>query len=50
MLQELSNFDLDRLPYEGLKAALEKAGSLAPEDDRVWLGESPSGDSRGSMG
>ncbi len=39
VLQELSNFDLDRLPYEGLKAALEKAGSLAPEDDRVWLGK-----------
>ena len=39
ILKELSNFELDRLPYEGLRATLEKAGRLAPEDDRVWLGK-----------
>ncbi len=38
-LKELSNLDLARLPYEGLKAALEKAGQVAPEDTRVWLGK-----------
>jgi tetratricopeptide (TPR) repeat protein len=38
-LKELSNLDLSRLPYDGLKEALEKAGNLAPEDDRVWLGK-----------
>jgi tetratricopeptide (TPR) repeat protein len=38
-LKELSNLDLRRLPYDGLKGALEKAGKLAPEDDRVWLGK-----------
>jgi enediyne biosynthesis protein E4 len=38
-LKELSNLDLSRLPYDGLKGALEKAGQLAPEDDRVWLGK-----------
>jgi tetratricopeptide (TPR) repeat protein len=38
-LKELSNLDLDRLPYDGLKGALEKAGQLAPADDRVWLGK-----------
>ncbi|WP_197446411.1 FG-GAP-like repeat-containing protein [Tautonia plasticadhaerens] len=38
-LKELSNLDLARLPYEGLKGALEKAGQLAPQDDRVWLGK-----------
>ncbi len=38
-LKELSNLDLNRLPYDGLKGALEKAGHLAPEDDRVWLGQ-----------
>jgi hypothetical protein len=38
-LKQLSNFDLDRLPYEGLRATLERAGELAPEDDRVWLGK-----------
>src|SRR5262249_50926101 len=37
-LKELSNLDLDRLPYEGLKAALEKAGQLAPRDGGVTLG------------
>ena len=39
VLKELSNLELDRLPYDGLQAALEKAGQLAPEDDRVWLGK-----------
>ncbi len=39
VLKDLSNFELDRLPYNGLQAALEKAGQLAPEDDRVWLGK-----------
>jgi tetratricopeptide (TPR) repeat protein len=38
-LKELGNFDLDRLPYDGLKTTLEKAGRMAPEDDRVWLGQ-----------
>jgi tetratricopeptide (TPR) repeat protein len=38
-LKELSNLDLARTPYEGLKGALEKAGQLAPQDDRVWLGK-----------
>ena len=38
-LKELSNLDLARLPYDGLKGALEKAGQLAPQDDRVWLGK-----------
>src|SRR5262249_36529781 len=28
-----------RLPYEGLKAALEEAGNSAPDDMRVWLGK-----------
>jgi enediyne biosynthesis protein E4 len=39
VLKELSNLEMDRLPYDGLKGALEKAGQLAPEDDRVWLGK-----------
>jgi YD repeat-containing protein len=38
-LKELSNLDLARLPYDGLKGALEKAGQLAPQDERVWLGK-----------
>jgi hypothetical protein len=38
-LRELSNFDLRRLPYDGVKGALEEAGQKAPEDDRVWLGK-----------
>src|SRR6185312_1918286 len=38
-LKELSNLDLNRLPYDGQKGALGKAGQLAPEDDRVWLGK-----------
>jgi tetratricopeptide (TPR) repeat protein len=38
-LKELSNFDVEGLPYDGLKATLEKAGQLAPTDDRVWLGK-----------
>jgi tetratricopeptide (TPR) repeat protein len=40
VLKDLSNLEMDRLPYDGLKGALEKAGQLAPEDDRVWLGKS----------
>jgi tetratricopeptide (TPR) repeat protein len=39
VLKKLSNFELDRLPYEGLQGALEKAGQLAPNDQRVWLGK-----------
>jgi len=39
LLKELSNFELDRLPYDGLLAALDKAGQLAPDEDRVWLGK-----------
>jgi hypothetical protein len=38
-LKELSNFDLPRLPYDGLEAALEQAGQSAPQDPRVWLGK-----------
>src|SRR5262249_56574987 len=38
-LKELSNLDLARVPYDGLKGALDKAGQLAPQDDRVWLGK-----------
>jgi enediyne biosynthesis protein E4 len=38
-LKELSNFELERLPYSGLQAALEKAGKLAPADERIWLGK-----------
>src|SRR5262249_55581045 len=38
-LRHLSNLDLARLPYVGLKGALEKAGQQAPHDDRVWLGK-----------
>ena len=39
LLKQISNSDLERLPYDGLKAALEYAGRLAPEEDRVWLGK-----------
>ncbi len=39
VLKELSNFELERLPYSGLEGALEKAGKLSPEDERVWLGK-----------
>ena len=39
VLKELSNLELERLPYSGLQAALEKAGQLAPEDERVCLGK-----------
>jgi tetratricopeptide (TPR) repeat protein len=39
VLKDLSNFELGRRPYDGLRAALEKAGQLAPDDDRVWLGK-----------
>ncbi|WP_148594431.1 CRTAC1 family protein [Aquisphaera giovannonii] len=38
-LRDLSNLDLSRLPYEGLKGALETAGAAAPDDARVWLGK-----------
>ena len=38
-LKDISNLELGRLPYDGLQAALEKAGELAPEDDGVWLGK-----------
>ncbi len=39
ILKDLSNLELDRLPYDGLREALEKAGKLAPDDERVWLGK-----------
>ena len=39
VLRQLSGLDFDRLPYDGLQATLEKAGELAPQDDRVWLGK-----------
>ncbi len=39
ILKYLNNLDWDRLPYDGVRGALEKAGELAPEDDRVWLGK-----------
>src|SRR3954452_9672111 len=38
-LRELSNLDLKRLPFEGLKGALERAGEAAPRDVRVQLGK-----------
>jgi tetratricopeptide (TPR) repeat protein len=38
VLRELSNYEVERVPADGLRAALEKAGGLAPEEDRVWLG------------
>ena len=38
ILRRLTNSELDRVPHQGLQAALEKAGKLAPADDRVWLG------------
>jgi tetratricopeptide (TPR) repeat protein len=38
-LKEPSNLDLQRIPYDGLQGALEKAGRAAPEDDRVRLGK-----------
>jgi hypothetical protein len=38
VLKELSNYEQERVPADGLRAALEKAGRLAPEEDRVWLG------------
>jgi tetratricopeptide (TPR) repeat protein len=39
VLKDLSNLDLERLPYNGLQEALAKAGQLAPDDARVWLGK-----------
>ncbi len=39
ILKYLNNLDWDRLPYDGLFGTLEKAGELAPDDDRVWLGK-----------
>jgi enediyne biosynthesis protein E4 len=39
VLRDLSNLDHERLPYDGLRGTLEKAGHLAPQDDRVWLGK-----------
>src|SRR5262249_20222509 len=39
LLKKIGNSDLERLPYDGLRAALEHAGQLAPEEDRVWLGK-----------
>jgi tetratricopeptide (TPR) repeat protein len=38
VLKELSNYEQDRVPADGLRAALGTAGHLAPEEDRVWLG------------
>jgi tetratricopeptide (TPR) repeat protein len=46
-LKELANLDLSRLPYEGLKGALERAGQQAPRDERVWLGKARLGIERG---
>jgi tetratricopeptide (TPR) repeat protein len=31
--------DMERIPYDGLREALELAGRRAPDDDRVWLGK-----------
>jgi tetratricopeptide (TPR) repeat protein len=38
VLRELDNVNQGRHPYDGLRAAMEEAGRLAPGDDRVWLG------------
>jgi tetratricopeptide (TPR) repeat protein len=38
VLKELSNYEQERVPADGLRAALEKAGELAPQEDRVRLG------------
>jgi tetratricopeptide (TPR) repeat protein len=37
-LRELANYEFERVPADGLRAALEKAKGLSPEEDRVWLG------------
>jgi tetratricopeptide (TPR) repeat protein len=38
-LRQISDLELGRLPYDGLRVALEDAGRLAPDDSRVWLGK-----------
>ena len=38
ILRELDNLNRGRHAYDGLRAALERAGVDAPDDDRVWLG------------
>jgi tetratricopeptide (TPR) repeat protein len=37
-LRRLYKLDVDPFPLEGARRTLERAGDLAPEDDRVWLG------------
>jgi len=36
-LRELYQLDHDPFPTEGVRQAMESAGSQAPDDDRVWL-------------
>ena len=36
-IQRLYNLDHDPFPTEGVRQAMESAGSQAPDDDRVWL-------------
>jgi tetratricopeptide (TPR) repeat protein len=38
-LRRLYKLDVDPYPVEGVRRGLERAGKLAPEDDRVWLGK-----------
>jgi tetratricopeptide (TPR) repeat protein len=38
-LQRLFKLDVDPFPIEGVRRALNRAGSQAPDDDRVWLGK-----------
>jgi tetratricopeptide (TPR) repeat protein len=39
MLRQLWLLDDDATQFEGVRADLERAGRLAPDDDRVWLGK-----------
>jgi enediyne biosynthesis protein E4 len=38
-LRRLYKLDHDPYPTEGVQKALERAGTQAPDDDRVWLGK-----------
>lgn len=38
-LGRLYKLDHDPYPVEGVRQAIERAGALAPDDDRVWLGK-----------
>src|SRR5262245_51717165 len=39
LLQRISSLEGGTLPLESLQATLEEASQLAPDDDRVWLGQ-----------